>query len=519
MAQRFASKDGSNIILSVFPASGGLASGVIGAFSPPEAKPISINMMHPSSGACRTRPGLLNQMQNAPLGGIGGIRTILDFFRTVDGVKAQQTVIAANKSFWIDSGSGTYSPLQGYSSGNDIDIITSTSLVGLAIFGIKGVGLKQYNQTTMSDLTSGGPQDGYIVRKHRSSIYVAGVPDFPETLWKSDTENPTDFTTGTSDIFNIDLGVSDAKGILALAPEFLGRLYIGKLNSIYEMDTAVTAAPIRPITETIGIVSHNGVVAVGGDLLFPSLRGLHSMRATQIYGDIQDYYLTRPINNIWLNKINFDRAEEITACFSQEYNSYFMVYPDKNTNNYNLLGYNINDGSFYHWDDFGCTYVAPQIDFTTKAMKTLFGMRSGKIFTMEPVNDVLGLSSTFLDLGTPYTSSFTTPPMFPAGSPGPQFRFSKVDVFFTPKSAADITVVYKVDDKLPVTRTISQSGLTINGEMCKKTIDLTGEGQAITLTFSCTSSVSNAGAGMEILGYNIYCLPAGDIYQTVQVSN
>lgn len=511
--QNFTSKDGQNLILSVFPASKGLTSGIVSAFAPADSKFISENLVHPISGSVRTRPALKQYMTNAPLGGVRGLRYIFDHFRTVSEVKQQKTIIVANKGFWADNGTGTFSHLGNFSSTVPVDIVTGTSLAGVSVFGVKSVGLKQYNHTTLSDLTTGEPQSCYIVRKHRGSIWACGNPEFPEVLYKSNGESITNFTTGTSNSFNIDLGASDAKGLTAICPDFLGRLYLGKQTAIYEMDTSVTSFPVRPITEAFGILSHNAVVVVGGDLIFPSLRGLHSMQAALQYGDISETFLSRPVSNLWLEKIDFDRAEEINACFSQEFNSYLMVYPDKTTGEYNLLGYNIVEGAFYHWDSLGISYLGPQINSTTKFHRVLFGKDDGSIDYIEDLH-----SADYLDTGGDnYISRFKTPPMFPSTAPGPTFRFTRAEIFFIPRSTAPITLEYQVDQKPAQTVTISQSDVTLNGGMCKKIVDLSGEGQSITFDFSCSASSSGTGAAMEILGYNVHCLPSGDVYSTVQV--
>ena len=513
--QNFTSKDGTQLILSVFPANKGLTTGLVTAFTPADSKLVSENLVHYTTGGVRTRPARIQYMTNLHIGGVRGTRFLMQHFRTVSGVKQQRTIAAIDGGFWEDPGSGTFTHIGNYgATTTPVDIITGTSLVGVAVLGVKSVGLKQYNHTTLSDLTTGSAQQCYLARKHRGSIWAAGDPDSPEVLYKSNGETITDFTTGTSNSFNVDLGVSDPRGLTAICPDFLGRLYLGKYNSLYEMDTSVSTFPIRPITESYGIISHNAVVTIAGDLIYPSTRGLHSLQATIQYGDVSETFLSKNISNIWLEKIDFTRSEEINACFSQEFNSYLMVYPDRTTGAYNLLGYNITEGSFYHWDELGVSCVGPQLDPTTGFQRILFGKDEGSVDYMERYT-----GATYVDHDDgPYTSRFKTPPMFPSVVPGPTFRFTRAEIFFVPRSTSPITLEYQVDQKPAQTVSISQSEATLNGGMAKKIVDLSGEGQSITLDFSCTSSSLDAGAAFEILGYNLYCLPSGDIYSTVQVT-
>lgn len=512
MAQTFASKDGNSIIVSVFPAAKGLQSGIVSAFAEPESCILTDNMIHPTSGARTTRPGLFRYMSNdTPLGGSGGIRFLLDHFRTVSGVKEQKVIAVANKTIYANSVGGPFVPVGTFSNSNDVDIVTGDGFVGLALLGIKGNGMYSYNHTALSQIAT-APSGAYIVRKHRGSVWVAGNPDSPETLYKSNTEDPTDYSTGTSDAFNIDLGASDRTGLLAICPEYLGRLYLGKYSSLYEIDTSVASFPVRPISDTIGIISHNGVIATPGDLIFPSARGLHSMKATQQYGDIADTFLSRPVEDIWLSRIDFTRHEEISAAFAQEYNSYLMVYPEKVTGNYNLLGLNLLTGNIYHWDDFGTTYVTRHIDPDDGRQRTLHGREDGDIAHQSYMEDAL-----YTDFNSSYTSSFTTPPIFPMGVPGPDFRFTRCTFFFNPRSVKDISITYQIDGDVSRTASIIQSDLTLGGRMVKKTVELAGVGQSVSFTFSCSSSVTSEGAAMELLGYNINCVPSVDKFNAVQL--
>src|SRR4030095_279393 len=105
--------------------------------------------------------------------------------------------------------------------------------------------------------------------KHRNAIYLAGDSNNPEVMYKSEDENPTVWSGGTSDIFNIDLGASDPVGITTLSPTLFGRMYVGKFNSIYELQTFAGGQSINPLVDGIGMISHNATIATQNDIIFP----------------------------------------------------------------------------------------------------------------------------------------------------------------------------------------------------------------------------------------------------------
>ncbi len=511
--QRFTSKDGTRVIVSVWPASGGLFSGVVPGFAPPDALASSNNLIHTIDGSRRTRPALIPYSSVPAFG--APVKWMFDFWRTIAGVKTQQILAIAGDTLWADAGDGNFQPVFSFPANEGA--YAGDALVGLAVIGVKGLGLYTYNQLVAPTILdpANEPDGAWIPRKHRGSIYAIGSPESPEQLYKSATEDPTDwFVGGTTRQFKIDLGASDAKGLTALYPEIQGRLYMGKYNSLYELDTSVTTPILRPMSSTQGVLFHNTVVSVGpSDALFVSESGLHSLPTTAQYGDLAEAFISRAVNDIWKNRMDFSNPYGFSACYSKDYGCYLLSYPDKVVGGRSVLGYHVAQQQFFHWEDCDITFFMTGIKQPEFRQTVYCGMADGDVRQLAFSEDV-----SFLDAGRyGYASSFETPPIFPAAAPGPMFTFNQLAIYYRPRGSLPFTVTYQIDGNQPKSMTIAQGTVTTPGKMRKIEIPLSGLGTSITISVSTQAGAINTGAGQEIVGYNIYCLPAAEKWSNMEL--
>lgn len=523
------------VSVSIFPANKGLHSSVPSALVQHEELNQSRNLIHTTSGSRRTRPGI-EPYYLSGIGDGGPVRGLLDHWASPVSTKTQRVIAGVQNStdesilsVYADNADGVFERIL-VSNGTittspegfvPTGFMSFDAMVDLAIIGFQGLNrIATYNQTGSLQFITTTPAAGWIVRKHRNAIYLAGDVNNPDVLYKSEDEDPTSWFGGTSDIFNIDLGASDPVGITALSPTLYGRMYVGKFNSIYELQTFAGGQSINPLVEGIGMISHNAVVATQNDIIFPSTRGLHSLATTQNYGDVSSTFITFPINDIWNETIDFTQAQKMSAAFVPEYNSYLITVPKRFSTDFDLIGYNIATGDLFHWENFNASFLSTVKD-SQKRTRLLVGTNDANIGLGRTIND-----NTFEDFLESFASGFKTGNIFPTGQPGTQWSFKHLTVFYRPVSTRNIQVIYTIDNKETGTLQFDQSGAS--GVLLKnfvlgvdilgatstgyqqQTKELVGYGNSIQLDFNTEDGA------MEIFGYEVQCEQVGDA--TIPVS-
>lgn len=514
-------KDQPRTSVNIFPATKGLQSAIPAALIQHEWLNQSRNLIHTTNGSRRTRPGI-EPYYVSGFGSGDAVKCLIDFWRNVSGVKTQKVVAITSGKIFSDAADGVFSSIT--TVGDEFSAsakISMDALVGFLVIGVSGEVPRKYLMSGAVTDLGGSPPTAWIVRKHRSSIFLAGDANNPDVLYKSGLEAPEIWSGGTSDTFNVDLGSSDPVGLTALSPTLYGRMYIGKWNSIYSLNTYNGIQAIEPISETIGIVSHNAVVATHNDLIFPSVRGIHSLQTTQTYGDVENTFITFPVHDIWTQTVNFDRSQEMSAAFIPEYNSYLITYPKRGSETFDVLGYNIVTGDIFHWSDFGASFLTTFRD-SQRRTRLLIGTQDANIGLGRLMTDV-----DFSDFMESFSSGFKTGNIFPTYQPNSVWSFKNLTVFFKPRSGRPMVVTYFIDNKEIGTLNISQTssggtllkdfilaenslGAANNYTAVKK--ELNGYGNSIQLDFNVEPPGEDLPVGMEVYGYEIDCEQVGSTF-------
>jgi hypothetical protein len=159
---------------------------------------------------------------------------------------------------------------------------------------------------------------------------------------------------GLSGATDVGDGDGDPSGISGIAPTFKGVLFVGKRTKLYRID--ISGGDFDTLTQTkvsngIGFLSHQGVVAVEqDDILFVSDRGIHSMAATNAYGDFTAAFISSDIQKTFVEVFTPGRRRFIKSAYLPEINSaLFSVSEDGSATNNMLYLYNIQSKAWYRW--------------------------------------------------------------------------------------------------------------------------------------------------------------------------
>lgn len=184
-----------------------------------------------------------------------------------------------------------------YSTFDDFLIIGSSSTVDVP---------KSWDQTTFQNLAGSPPRFSFST-PHKNRQWAAGVYTAPSTLYYSANVNPEDWTGAGSG--SIDIDPNDGDMITGIA-SYKNELIVFKgpyKGSIHRITGSAPSDFARAVfVRGLGATWQNSIVTYGDDLLWQwSTGSVHSLKATNAFGDYNQAFLTAPIDNwirTYLNK-------------------------------------------------------------------------------------------------------------------------------------------------------------------------------------------------------------------------
>lgn len=244
---------------------------------------------------------------------------IYDYWRQgTAGSPSRKRVLHAGTVCMNDNDDGTFvnlftgltsGAIPSYSTFDDLIIIANNSGVDVP---------KQWDQTTAQNL-AGTPPTFAFSCMHKNRQWAAGVQSNPSRLYYSINADPTDWIGAGSG--SIDIDISDGDMITGLASH-MDSLWVFKgpnKGSIHRITgsspTGSDAFARTTFVRGLGACWHNAIFHFGDDLGFVSQYGsVHSLSATQAFGNFYESSLSRPINIGWIQQhLNYTRLKNIWA--------------------------------------------------------------------------------------------------------------------------------------------------------------------------------------------------------------
>jgi hypothetical protein len=171
---------------------------------------------------------------------------------------------------------------------------------------------------------------GSFLSVHQNRIWIAGLQRDPTEIIGCGRDilgfpNVYDWNTSNlREIGAVSLRVSadDQDIVTGISRTFLGDMYVFKRKSLHRIVGNVFndlnfqgALPfqIQTLSRTLGCGSHRSIQQVGNDLFWMSEKGVHSLQATNQFGDIEQAYLSFPIADLFekLNKRNLQVSQSV----------------------------------------------------------------------------------------------------------------------------------------------------------------------------------------------------------------
>lgn len=161
-----------------------------------------------------------------------------------------------------------------------------------------------------------------MVRVHGNRLWLAGDPDHPSRLYFSEILNaeqwePVDFEDQNQDFLIpadagfLEIEPADGQRIRAIGQTHRGLLPVYKDQSIFSIaGNEISNFVVRKLTTAAGAVSHFGVVNAADDQFFTSRAGVHSLSASDNFGDLEQSLISRDIRDYWNEFVNVEALQQ-----------------------------------------------------------------------------------------------------------------------------------------------------------------------------------------------------------------
>ena len=368
-----------------------------------------------------------------------------------------------------------------------------------------------------------------ILREHQGRI-LCNDKTRPDRLHYSETHNHTKWGgVGDSGALDIGIGDGDPDGITAISPSFKGNVFIGKRSRLYRIyGNDADLWVVEPVSSGVGVVSHNSFAAVDqSDLFFVSDRGVHSIAATDAYGDFENTYVSSDIQRTFNNEWDRSRLKYCHAAYVDNLNSYVLAVTEKSgkgrtntstTENNALWLYNIPFKAWYRWADISCQALCVASDADKKRL--YLGQSNGRLARAE--------NASFYDISSagdqmPVRMRLVTGLLFPDQAPHLTKALKRFLLYYKPTGTHNVVVTLRIDnfpadpvnslsfsetsssDLLGSTFVLGTSALGYSAVMAPYSRFIDGYGRGVQVTLESNS----VGADVEIQGFAIEFEPAG----------
>jgi len=291
------------------------------------------NVMYEQSGAIR-KCGGDSRVNATTIASSPTITGEFDFWRAgTNGTFTQKFVVmTSNSKIYKDDMDGTFDDITGSAviTSSAIPVFCQARDTLLIFTNLNDTPLK-WTQTGNVDTLGGTPPAGRGGIFHLNRVWIWSGNDFPSRITFGSSTDIEDYTG--ADTGFIDIDPDDGDRIIGCAV-YKKHLIIFKgpnHGSIHIISgTAPTGGDAfarTPLTRGIALQSHQSILAVNDDIWFWSNRGIHSLAATQQFGNFAGAFLTRFLHSFFRNQINRAGFSRVQGVNHAEKGCALWVYP------------------------------------------------------------------------------------------------------------------------------------------------------------------------------------------------
>lgn len=432
---------------------------------------VAENIYYELDGGFRKFPGAaqINATQLTEAAAAITVMSIFDYWKSGTGWSpTQKRMIYAGTQLWKEDLDGVFDSIKtGLESGkqghfttfNDLCIWSSTSTVDVP---------QSWNQIAASTSNlAGSPPNFSFVVPHRNRMWAAGVASNPSRLYYSAADNAEDWTGAGSG--SIDIDVNDGDDILGLASH-KQRLWVfkgpnrGSISYITGSSPTGTDAFARvPFTRGVPIAAHQTIVSFLNDLAWVSSRGIHSLSATEVFGDMKEGFLSFPIQSTFQADLalgSIQLAQGVNHAWRGVL-LWTVRQSGQSANNW-VIGYDyrFTPGRFFLLNAYSAASLG--ISIHTNQPRLFSGGYNGYVLRHDEANRNIA--------SVAYTAKVTLP-FLHYSAPDLLKQTAWLRLGLVPQGTSNITVQWQNDEELSASMTVSQTGGAILGGGSGFTLD------------------------------------------------
>jgi len=273
-----------------------------------------------SVGGSALKVGGSVRVNSSAISSTPNITGMRDFWITgTSGTYTQKYVLmTSNQKIYKEDMDGTFDEITG-SASITADAIPVFCQAGdlLLIFTDKNDTPLKWSGSGNVATLGGSPPAGRGAVLHLNRVWTWGVNANPSRITYGAGGDPEDYTG--SDTGSIDISDDDGDRIIGVVSH-KDRLFIFKgpnIGSVHVISGRTTAAfAVTKLVGGIALQSHNSIVEVGNDVWFMSDRGIHSLSATEKFGDFVEADLTRFLRGFFTNEV---KRSQLNAVWGTNY--------------------------------------------------------------------------------------------------------------------------------------------------------------------------------------------------------
>lgn len=449
----------------LLPWLGGINTSLDAGMIPANQLTVADNVVFDTRGSRKKRDGInfdWDDQSNASNSIIGS----LDYWYGTSSKTQVRVALSDNKAFYkyTSSGARTTIALDAGATAWGSSITTPSFAVmnNLLITAVDGSGnvMRKWNGSTDIFDLAGTPPEASILREHQGRLWCNDKTN-KDRVHYSTTANPEEWKgAGDSGALDIGVGDGDPEGITAIFPTFKGVLFIAKRTKLYKVSGFTPEEyQVELVSSGVGCVSHNSICSIDqDDIFYVSERGVHSLAATNAYGDFEGAYISADIQKTFNDSWSKSRLKYIQGVYLSNLNSALFAVTDSSistTENKAIWCYNIPLKAWFRWPDLSCQSIAVFTDSDKK--RVYLGTSSNRLAKgLAGSNSDKNTSGT--DIGISYR--IQTGVIFPDQNPSSIKAFKRFGLIYTPKGPHTVVASITIDNFSPQPLVFSEVGST-----------------------------------------------------------
>lgn len=243
----------------------------------------------------------------------GPVRGLGDFWRYGTTLTpTQQLISVAGKSIYYSTGSGAWAPATTASSfGSSGSTKTTVTLAGDFAVVNDAQGTTPpvaWDQSTLHQFTSSGGSGLPIytgASYHLNRLWTGGLSTAPSAVNFTAANDIFD-STGT-DTGGFTVAIGDGDQVMGLSQPFYGSLYIWKgpqFGSVYQLSGNTPATfQLAEVAHGAPLLNPKALISTPTDIYWLSNYGVHSLQTTVKFGNVEQAFLSLPIQKMWRDRL------------------------------------------------------------------------------------------------------------------------------------------------------------------------------------------------------------------------